>query len=99
TAVECLRGARAAPIEQLAVGVEKRLDREAALLDLEHALFVEQRVLLVAVDADDGPVRLLAVEVLGKLAGRRLRGQRLEELVRRVRELERLAGAAEDAVA
>src|SRR5262249_29595778 len=96
--VELLRDLGVVPRDQLALEPEEGLDREGAI-DLDHALLVHERLLPVAVDADDGPVGLLAVEVLGIRPGWRIVGDGREERIRRLRELDRLDGDAGDAEA
>ena len=56
------RSLRIVPGDELAVDVEKWLDRELPAPHLDHSLFVDQRLGAVAIDADHGPVRLLAQE-------------------------------------
>src|SRR5438132_8685853 len=58
-----LRRLHVVPRDQAAANVEEWLDRVAAFLRFDDAVFAEQRLVRVAVDADNGPVRLFVVEV------------------------------------
>src|SRR5262249_53311936 len=88
--LERLRALAVVPGDEVAAQPDERLDREAAAVELEHALLVHEGFLVVAVGPDDGPVRLLAREVLREEPGRFLARDVLEELVRRRRERDRL---------
>ena len=57
---QLLRDLGVGPGDEAPVGEQERLEREAAAIDLEHALFVQQRRRRAARDADRRPVALLA---------------------------------------
>ena len=69
------------PCQQPSARVEKRLDRVATFFRLDGSINVEQRFIRVAIDADDGPVRLLVVEVAGIVAAIDLPRDVREEIV------------------
>ncbi|MCL4810779.1 MAG: hypothetical protein KJ062_23715, partial [Thermoanaerobaculia bacterium] len=71
---------------------EERLDGEEAGPGLERAVLGEESLVRVAVDADDGPVRLLAGEVPGPGPSRSLARHFHEEGVRSRREGEGFHG-------
>jgi hypothetical protein len=64
--LERLRALDVVPRDEPLARPQERLDREAGAIDLEHAVVVQQRFLVVGLRADDRPVRLLAREVAGK---------------------------------
>src|SRR5690606_65016 len=74
-----------------AIAIEHEgLDAEAAPRQLDRAILADQALLVAAVDADDGPVRLLAAEAARQPATGQLLRQRLDEVVGMRREAERL---------
>src|SRR5205085_10378910 len=78
------------PGEPLAVDDENRLDRLPAFERLDETVFADERLVLRAVGADDGPIRLLAEEVAGVCAASRGFGDDRVEVVFRRRPRRRL---------
>ena len=95
-AIELLAALPVGPREEPASCREKRLDRELRLAGLEHAVLVEQRFVAPTVDADHGPVRLLAAHPARIAAARRILRDGLEEALQRLTPRERLNGDGAD---
>src|SRR3546814_3102278 len=66
-----LRNFHVGPAGQLVSMHDERLDPEAAPRYLDRSIFSDQPLVAAGVDADDGPVRLLAAEAARKQAMRR----------------------------
>ena len=77
--LERLREFDVGPGDEPAVDVEKRLDRKGTLIDLDRAGFAQERLDTVPRAADDGPVELLAKEILRVGAARVVAGDGREE--------------------
>ena len=86
-----------APPEEAPARIQKRFDREAALVHLQHALFVQKSLFLTAIDSNHGPIRLLPIEVLRVRSPGCIVGDGLEKSVRIRRKLERLNRHGHDA--
>ena len=93
---ERLRDVGVRPGDELAVGEQERLEREAGAVRLDHPLLVHDRRGRPAVDTDRCPVGLLAVEPARVQPAPLARGHGVEEVVQRARELERLDAQRRD---
>jgi len=74
-------------VERIVHGQE-RLDREAALVDLDHAVAVDEGLLAGVVDPDDGPVGLFSAAVTGIEPNRLFARQGAVKRVRSLKEAE-----------
>ena len=76
-----LRRLHVRPADPAPIHLHEGLDADAALGDLDGAVFANQTLLASAIEADDGPVRLLAAETAREPALRRIGRHRLDQVV------------------
>ncbi len=97
--LQALRALHVGPAQTLAVQQQERLDAEAALAHFDRTVLADQALLAAAVQADDGPVWLLAAEATREPAAGGIGRHRLDEIVRGRSEGQRLQRDVGDAVA
>ncbi len=97
--LQALAGAHVGPAQHLAVEHHERLDAEAGARRLQGAVLAHQRLLAAAVQAQQGPVRLLAGEAPRQRPARQVARDRAHEIIGRGGELQRLQADVADAIA
>ncbi len=98
TVLQALAGAHVGPAQHLAVEHHERLDAEAGARRLQGAVLAHQRLLAAPVQAQQGPVRLLAGEAPRQRPARQVARDRAHEIIgrggRHHRRSPRAAGAS-----